>query len=312
MLHSAWQMVFRRPECVYISTSRSKLGAVKDIAVIAIARLMKVPVVNHLHGITFVDFRDSLGATYGSVVDWAYGYMAASIVVHEKLIAQYARYPAMRVAVVNNFVDAELAQAVARVGAPTGPLNILFLSNLMPEKGLFELIDAVKNLLGRFPGRLNLRIAGRVLAGAEESGGEVEARLSRSIGGIAQIEYRGFADAAAKRELLLWADVLALPSYMKEEAVPLVVLEGMAAGCYLIVSDFGILPDLVQGLAAAVVPVRDSVALEGALAAVLADGRLLRDARARNPRVAEERYSEAGYVSGVDAIIGECIAAAPR
>jgi hypothetical protein len=97
MIHAAWQMVVRRPQCVYISTSRSALGAIKDIAVIAFARLMKVPVVNHLHGTTFVSFRKSLGTVYGAIVDWAYEYVLVSIVLHEKLIGQYARYRRMRV-----------------------------------------------------------------------------------------------------------------------------------------------------------------------------------------------------------------------
>jgi glycosyltransferase involved in cell wall biosynthesis len=305
ILGSARQILARRPDCVYISTSRSKLGAIKDIAVIAVARFMRVPVVNHLHGISFVDFRESLGSLYGSVVDWAYGHIAASIVLHEKLLAQYARYPRMRLRVVNNFVDAELARTLG-AREPAGPVKVLFLSNLMPEKGLFELIDSVKHLLVRFPGKFNLKIAGRFLAGAGMSRGEVEKRFLQSIDGLAEIEYRGFADAAVKGELLRWADVLALPSYMKEEAVPLVVLEGMAAGCYLIVSDFGILPDLVAGLAGAVVPSRDAAALEDALSRVLADGRLLRAAAALNPSIAPEKYSEARYISGVDAIIEEC------
>ena len=104
-------MLFRKPQCVYISTSRSKLGAVKDLAVISIARFMAVPVVNHLHGTTFISFRKSLGMLYGSIVDWAYRYIAASIVLHESLISQYARYPTMRVAVVNNFVDSRIANS---------------------------------------------------------------------------------------------------------------------------------------------------------------------------------------------------------
>lgn len=306
ILQSAWHIIVRKPQCVYISTSRSKLGAIKDIAVIAFARLRNVPVVNHLHGITFRSFRESLGALYGSVVDWAYEYIAVSIVLHEDLITQYARYPQMRVSVVNNFVASDVMNSIGKKGELEGPVNILFLSNLMPEKGVFELIDSVKNLLAQFPGKFKLRIAGRFIAGAGMSREVVEAKLLQRIKGIPQIDYHGFADGPAKRELLLWAHVLALPSYMKEEAIPLVVLEGMASGCYLIVSDFGVLPNLVRDVVAAVVPIRDTVALQNALAAVLASDHLLSDARLLNPRVARERYSEAQYVSGVDRIVDEC------
>ncbi len=303
IIMSAWQILFRKPQCVYISTSRSKLGAIKDVTVIALSRLMGVPVVNHLHGITFASFRNSLGAVYGSIVDWAYGYIAASIVLHERLISQYARYPRMNVAVVNNFVDGEIANAFNEKKAIAGAVNVLFLSNIVPEKGVFELIDAVKGLLAQHPREIRLKIAGRFLPGSEMSCAEVEAKLSKSIAGIAEIEYCGFANAPAKKALLEWAHVLALPSYMKEEAIPLAVLEGMAAGCYLIVSDFGILPYVIEGIAGAVVSAGDTVALQKSLAEVMTNPELLRVANSRNPLIARKNYSEAEYISGIDGII---------
>lgn len=302
---AAWRLLFHRPQCVYISTSRSRLGAIKDILVIALARLVKVPVVNHLHGITFASFRESLGTLYASIVDWAYGYIAASIVLHEKLLQQYSRYPNMKVLIVNNFVDEEVARSVRRKGAPVGRMNVLFMSNMIPEKGIFELVDAVKGILEERPGGIALKIAGRFLPGDGMSAREVEAKLYQSIAGCTEIEYCGFADARTKKALLEWAHVLSLPSYMKEEAIPLVVLEAMAAGCYLIVSDFGILPFLVKDLVAAVVPIKDAAALEKALESVAANPKLLANAALRNPLVAQERYSEAQFVSSVDDIVME-------
>jgi glycosyltransferase involved in cell wall biosynthesis len=302
---AAWEMLSRTPDCVYISTSRSKLGAIKDIAVIALARLTNVPVVNHLHGITFASFRESLGPLYGSVVDWAYGYIAASIVLHQKLIAQYARYPGMKISVINNFVEADFSEASDRAWEHDGSINVLFLSNLVPEKGLFELIDSVKTLLTEHPRRISLRLAGRYLPGAGMSSREVEQRFSRSIANIPAIRYCGFAHAIEKKELLAWAHILALPSYMKEEAAPLAVLEGMAAGCYLIVSDFGVLPHLVEDAIATVVPVRDKLALQNALGMLMENPQLLRTARLVNPKIARERFSVARYVSAIDGILGD-------
>jgi glycosyltransferase involved in cell wall biosynthesis len=303
IIKSAFEITFRKPDCLYISTSRSKLGAIKDVAVIALARLRGVPVVNHLHGITFASFRDSLGRLYGALVDWAYGYIAVSIVLHEKLIGQYARYPAMNIVVVNNFVEEEMTRVFKERRKAGGTVNVLFLSNLMPEKGIFELIDSVKSLLGRRPGEIRLKIAGRYLPGAGLSSRAVETRFLENIAGVSQIEYCGFANSAEKKNLLEWADVLALPSYMREEGIPLVVLEGMAAGCYLIVSDFGILPYLVQDVTAAVVPARNTQALERALAEVLGNRELLHQANTGNPPVARARYTEAQYVSSVDGTV---------
>jgi glycosyltransferase involved in cell wall biosynthesis len=302
---AAGKIIFRRPECIYLSTSRSKLGAIKDLAVITLARLVKVPVINHLHGITFASFRESLGPLYGSVVDWAYGYIAASIVLHEKLMTQYARYPAMKIFVVNNFVDTEISLANATRPDISGSINVLFLSNLVPEKGLFELIDSIKILLQEYPQRIYLKLAGRYLPGAGLSARQVEERFLQSIEDVSAIRYCGFAGATEKKELLAWAHVLALPSYMKEEAAPLAVLEGMAAGCYLIVSDFGVLPQLVEDAIASVVPARDHAALQHALAMLMDNPQCLRAARLENPKIARERFSVARYVSAIDGIVHE-------
>jgi glycosyltransferase involved in cell wall biosynthesis len=77
----------------------------------------------------------------------------------------------------------------------------------------------------------------------------------------------------------------------------------MAAGCYLIVSDFGVLPDLVEDATAAVVPARDTVALQKALTMLKENPDLLRTAGLVNPKIAYERFSVARYVSAIDGIL---------
>jgi glycosyltransferase involved in cell wall biosynthesis len=209
----------------------------------------------------------------------------------------------MKISVVNNFVDTDISDSSANRNRDDGSINVLFLSNLVPEKGLFELIDSVKALLTEYPRGISLKLAGRYLPGAGMSSREVEARFLQSIAGLPAIQYCGFANANEKKRLLAWAHVLALPSYMKEEAAPLAVLEGMAAGCYLIVSDFGVLPDLVEDATAAVVPARDTVALQKALTMLKENPDLLRTAGLVNPKIAYERFSVARYVSAIDGIL---------
>ena len=303
---SAFRITFARPDCVYISTSRSRRGAIKDIAVIELAKLRRIPVVNHLQGSSFLLFRNALGPGYGKALDHAYESITASIVPHESLISHYSRYPRMAIRVVTNFVDAALEQSLQGASnRSTRPVKVLFLSNLMPDKGIFELILAAKAVASAFPGQLCLRIAGRPLPGRGMSVGDIKERLSTELSGVPNIEYCGVADLAKKAALLKWANVLALPSYMREEAVPLAVLEGMAAGCYLLVSDHGALPDLVKEVPAAVVPVRDITALERVLTQLIADPQPLEDARMRSPEIARARHSQTRYVQDIDQIVVE-------
>lgn len=300
---TAWRLFTRKPNCVYITTSRSKLGAIKDIVVIALARTRGVPIVNHLHGGAFLNFHESLGPIYGRVVDWAYRQIDVSIVLHQKFTSQYTHYPRMKVEVVNNFVSSELSMTFLAEKFMNGPVNVLFLSNVFPEKGIFELVNAIKNVLRKHPATVNLKIAGRVFAGSGMSSSEVETKLLGSITGISEIEYCGVADMAAKQCLLEWAHVFVLPSYMNGEAVPLALLEAMAAGCYLIVSDYGILSDLVDNLVGVVVPTRDVGAIEKALIAIVLNRESLLESQSNNPLVAREIYSEEQYISSIDRVI---------
>ena len=306
IIEFASKIAFAMPDCVYISTSRSRRGAIKDIAVIELAKLRRIPVLNHLHGSSFQRFRNDLGAGYRQVLDHAYESIAASIVPHESLIPHYSCYPQMAIRVVNNFVDATLEQALERdASKSTTPVNVLFLSNLMPDKGIFELILAAKAVNKAFPRRLRLKIAGRPLSGMGMSVKDIKERLSAELSSSQIIEYCGFADLAKKAALLKWANVLALPSYTREEAVPLAVLEGMAAGCFLLGSDHGALPHLVEGVPAAVVPVRDIPALERVLIRLIVDPRPLEEARMRSPEIAKARYSQTRYVQSIDRLVTE-------
>jgi glycosyltransferase involved in cell wall biosynthesis len=77
-----------------------------------------------------------------------------------------------------------------------------------------------------------------------------------------------------------WADVLVVPSLWAENA-PLVALEARAAGCPVIASDIGGLPELIEdGRDGLLFPPGDS----DALAAILAQPAKIRGLAVRPPR----------------------------
>jgi glycosyltransferase involved in cell wall biosynthesis len=125
-----------------------------------------------------------------------------------------------------------------QVDVSTLPENgyALFLGRLSPEKGLTYLLDAWKQL--KTPG------ARLVIAGT----GPEEGHLRRIIleSKLNTVELRGFVDPAQHRELWANAKFLIVPSIW-HEPFPLVVLEALAHGRPLVVSNFGSLPETTVG-----------------------------------------------------------------
>ena len=303
----AIKLIINKPKCIYITTSRSKMGAIKDIVIIFMARLRGISIVNHLHGGGFLSFRNSVGYYYGAVIDWAYRQISISIVLHDRFLNQYSHYPKMNLMVVYNFFDSDIINEHKKIIDAKDPVHILFLSNLYPEKGIYELISAVKNTVIRMPGSLRLKIAGAPISCIGISAAKCLQNINTAIGDTFEITYQGVADPVMKKDLLNWAHVMALPTYMDGEAVPLCLLEGAAAGCYLLSSDYNILSEIVSDFIGKTVEVRNVKMLEEALELLIRDRSALIRAQQINPVMVGEMYSEKKYVSKIDQIISDTV-----
>lgn len=168
--------------------------------------------------------------------------------------------PDLPIGILSNGVDADHF----RPGTKSGHLSLVFAGRLIPRKGVAFLLDAVAMLKARFTG-LRLTIAGD---GPERSA--LEARC-RELGITAQVTFAGRLDRDALAELLGRSGILVLPAMT--DAMPNVVLEGMAAGMAVVAtrtSAAGIVHD--NG---ALVPPADPVALSAAIERYLADPALL-------------------------------------
>ncbi|WP_295835792.1 glycosyltransferase family 4 protein [uncultured Microbacterium sp.] len=167
--------------------------------------------------------------------------------------------------------------------AVTGP--VLYLSNLIPEKGAGTFLNVAGSVAQSDPG------ARFVIAGAP-----VDDIFQASL--VAQVENEGLtsqalflgaiSDQQRKWELLAGASVLVFPSTYAFEAQPLTILEAMAVGTPVVAFDVGGVRDIVSDGITGLVYATDDV--EGMKEGVL---RLLGDheLRGRMSREAAERFS---------------------
>ena len=145
--------------------------------------------------------------------------------------------------------------------APRRPVA-LFLGVVRAEKGVYELLAAWPWVLAKIP-EARLVIAG--------TGELARARaLAQELGISPSIEFPGWVGPEENARLLAKSSALVLPSHF--EALPMAVLEGMAAGLPIVATRVGAIPEAVGAQAGILVPPHDVDALARALTVTLGDG----------------------------------------
>jgi glycosyltransferase involved in cell wall biosynthesis len=196
-------------------------------------------------------------------------------------------FPSAEVVVIRNWTATrELLEVGARREPRRGtPIRLVFVGWLEREKGIFELIDACRQL---HPNRkFTLDIVGDGHASAE-------ALVLVTRHGLNEVvQFRGWLRVPELTQTLTDCDVLVLPSWA--EGLPNAVVEAMAARLAVVVTGVGAIPDVItdhrSGL---VVTPQDSESLRVALAEVIDDDAL-------RERLAAEAYKIAVRDFGVEA-----------
>jgi len=195
--------------------------------------------------------------------------------------------------------DALLAIGRSRRTRPSGlPVRLLFLGWLEDHKGVFELLEACRELLPSHSFQLTL--AGR---------GDAETRAKEfvereGLGGV--VAFAGWVRGDELLALFSESDVLVLPSW--HEGFPNAMIEAMAAGLAVVVSAVGNVPDVVtNGEEALLVPPKDAAALAAALGRVMDDGELRNALAMRGLAFAAGSYGVEQGVARLTKAINEAV-----
>ncbi len=122
---------------------------------------------------------------------------------------------------------------------PIDKLHILYLSNLMPEKGILDFLDALL-LLKQNNLDFNAKIAGKIDVKIENKIQQMMEKLGNKV------EYLGIIREGDKKNALQNSNVFVLPSKYKQEGQPIAVLEAMATGNVILVTDIGGVCDIFE------------------------------------------------------------------
>jgi glycosyltransferase involved in cell wall biosynthesis len=119
---------------------------------------------------------------------------------------------------------------------PNIPLRFLFVGWVDKEKGIFELLETCKVLSLSYQFTFTIAVVGNA---SEEARKYVACNKLEN-----RVEFLGWVERDKLPQLYSENDIFVLPSYA--EGLPNAMIEAMAAGLAVVVSDVGIVPDVIQ------------------------------------------------------------------
>lgn len=279
------RMLFRtRPDVVYVPLSQGVAGFARDALFLFAARLSAARVVVHAHGGQYQEFYRRMPTLVRAIMRLSLARVHLIIVLADGQRRQFDGWAprSTKVEVIPNGVRDEWPTAAPRRPPHEGG-TVMFLGNLLPEKGFTDVLDAVPTVLRNVPAA-RFVFAGQA-AWDVATAAHVSARLLHpGMEGVTA--FPGVVWAAERHHLLETADVLVFPPRWNE-GQGLVALEAMSATLPLVTTTSGGLSETVRdGVEAIIVPKHDPEAIGAAVTRLLQDPAL----RARMGAAARVRF----------------------
>lgn len=211
-------------------TSSASLGLLRDILFIKVAKLNKTKAIIH--------FRFGRTPQILKNKNWECILLKYVVSIADKAIfIDTPSYESMRI---NGFHSIELLPnpispnvnaIVNKLGSiEREPRSILFVGHCYKEKGVYELVEACKQISS-----VKLKLVGSIQSNIKED-------LLEMGGGLVTIV--GEEPYEKIIEDMLRCDIFILPSYT--EGFPNVILEAMACGCSIIATNVGAIPEMLD------------------------------------------------------------------
>jgi glycosyltransferase involved in cell wall biosynthesis len=235
----------KRPEVIYMPINQTTLGYFRDTIFILISKLFGRNVICHLRGGNFRNWYSSSSALTRWFVRRVHSLVDGQIVLGESLRNLFEGIlPDEKIFVVpngTNFPDFVYAASSEQCVNLNKKISILFLSNFIREKGLFDVIAAIPEIM-RFGGNIEFVFAG------EWIDKETKIEFDRFIKGHSNLPIRllGPVNGKLKLDLFSSADIFVFPTYYPPEGHPWVIVEAMAAGLPIITTDQGAITESVK------------------------------------------------------------------
>lgn len=227
------------PDMVYFSFIPVGIGFFRDYLFLRLIKRYNSQVLLHLHNRGISKYAKKM--VYRYLYNRTFNNVSLIHVSRQIIEEEFGQMPSLRCKkyiVQNTCIPFENSEK----SAVSGLVNIVYLSNLFPEKGIFILLKAYSRILEKYSD-VQLHIFGSSLKSMYI---RKLLKLLSSAGFNGKAFYHGYADERMKATAFSNCDIFIFPSYFSEECMPLAVLEAMQAGKPVIATRIGALSEIID------------------------------------------------------------------
>lgn len=235
-------------------------SVVRKACFVLAARLCGVPAILHMHGADFAEFYDALDSVTRRLVAAVFRTASSVVVLGPRAAAHLERELGVARTKIHTLPNAVPAAPATHRTTHATP-HLVFLGALTERKGIDTLLAALAQ-----PGLLRADWRLTLVGNGDRDRWRDEAA---ALGLASRVTIAGWLPGEEARALLASADALILPA--RQEAMPMVILEAMAASVAVVSTPVGEIAETVlDGTTGLLVPPGDVAALAGAISRLLA------------------------------------------
>ena len=222
---------------LYMTPGQTFFGILKYAFFILIGSLFKKELIIHVHGNHLGKQYSILKGIKKKIFFYLLSKFNKGIVLSESLKSNLIPFlPEKKIFVLYNFAEDFLFEE--NVVVDPSILKIAYLSNLMEEKGILYLLDALANLELH-----NITYEAKIAGNIDENSKE---KIHQKLNKLNNTTYLGVVKGKAKKELLEWSNIFILPTFYKMEGQPISIIEALATGNAIITTTHAGIPDIIN------------------------------------------------------------------
>jgi glycosyltransferase involved in cell wall biosynthesis len=294
-------------DIIYHQIAQSRLGFLKDTVLILPTLLFarQTRIVFHCHGGGGLYFQRTTGSPIDTllttIAKYIYARIAALILLDPLSDESWLKITdAKKIHYLENFWRPRskgVTEETIRARLSLQYFDILYMSNLHPSKGIFELLEAFRKVKASHP-FVRLFVAGAHVSSEEKTAFE------QATKGQKDVFYLGTIDEDAKAPLLENVRLFCLPTYYPSEGQPISIIEAYSWGIPVLTTAHNGIPHIfaneVNGL---LVEKRSPDSLAEKIHLIVTDTNLQEQFSMTNLQIANHRFSLANHLRKLQRIV---------